>query len=143
MNQLKDSRISLAVKQLRPADIREAVSVTVELQSYLHVTTESHSVYDNYHLDVTTVESTQTAMLKIMEKLIDRVEQLEASSQQQHNDMLRKQPVSSCQQIRNEVVCRKCGKIGHYARGCAMSNTPRKTNQDQRNLECASTQEHN
>jgi len=87
LNQLKDPRISLAVKQRRPVDIREAVSATVESQSYLHVTTESHSDNDNYHVDVTTVESTQTAMLKIMEKLIDRLEQLEASSQQEHNGL--------------------------------------------------------
>jgi len=143
MNQLNDPRISLAVKQRQPVDIREAVSATIELQSYLHVTAEPHSdmpINDNPHLEVTTIESTQTAMLKIMEKLIDRVEQLEASLQQGHHDTLREQPVSrSC----NEVVCKKCGKIGHYARGCAMSNAPRKTNQDQRNLECASTQENN
>jgi len=77
MNQLKDPRISLAVKQRRPVDIREAVSATIELQSYLHVTTESHSdtlINDKPHLEVTTIESTQTAMLKIMGKVINRVE---------------------------------------------------------------------
>ena len=144
MNQLKDPQISLAVKQHRPEDIREAVSATVEFQSYLLVISEPHPdtsqpQANNDHLVVATIESTQTDMLKIMEKLIDRVEELEANAQQRYH----RQPACSGRQSCDEVVCEKCGKIGHYARGCAMRNTSRGTDQDLRKPDSARIQEHN
>ena len=72
MKQLTDPRISLAVHQRRPKNIAEAVSATVELQSYL-VTSPV------LHVPKRIEDETQTEMLIAIQKLLDRVEQLETS----------------------------------------------------------------
>ena len=73
-----------------------------------------------------------------MEKLIGRVEELEANARQRYH----RQPACSGQQSCDEVVYEKCGKNGHYARGCVMRNTSRRTDQDIRKLDSARIEEH-
>ena len=72
MKQLTDPRISVAVHQRRPKNIAEAVSATVELQCYL-VTSPV------LHVPKRIEDETQTEMLIAIQKLLDRVEQLETS----------------------------------------------------------------
>ena len=74
-----------------------------------------------------------------MEKLIGRVEELEANARQRYH----RQPARSGRQSCDEVVCEKYGEIGHYARGCAMRNTSRGTDQELRKPDSARIQEHN
>ena len=82
MDQLKNPQISFSVKQRRPRSIQEAVSATIELQSYLVKPDAQEAVGEvKEESAVATIKSTQTDMMDMMQRLITRVEQLETNSQ--------------------------------------------------------------
>ena len=122
MDQLKDPQISFAVKQRRPQNIQEAVSATIELQSYLvkpHTQGAVQQVQKEEEGAVAAIKLTQASMLEAMQKLVNRVEQLEAGPQRYRPQ--RPPRDSSRQRTRAQpVVCYRCRQVGHLARGCAM-----------------------
>ena len=84
MDQLKDPQISFAVKQQCPQNIQEAVSATIEMQSYLvkpHTQGAVQQVQKEEEGAVAAIKLTQASMLEAMQKLVNRVEQLEAGPQ--------------------------------------------------------------
>ena len=84
LDQLAPVEVSFGVKQRRPATVNEAVSSTIELESYLfkapsksnsvvsHVTPEEDPVVGN-------VQPVQEGLLRTMQKLVERVEKLETT----------------------------------------------------------------
>ena len=69
-----------------------------------------------------------------MQKLVNRVEHLEAGPQRYRPQRLpRDSQQPSRQKTRAQpVVYYRCGQVGHFARGCAMRDTPKQSNeQDQ------------
>ena len=82
LDQLTSAEVSFGVKQRRPATVNEAVSSTIELESYLskgpskgssvvsHVTPEEDPVVGG-------VQPVQEGLLRTMQKLVERVEKLE------------------------------------------------------------------
>ena len=70
MDQLKDPQISFAVKQRRPQNIQEAVSATIELQSYLvkpHTQGAVLQVQKEEEGAVAAIRLTQASMLEAMQ----------------------------------------------------------------------------
>ena len=123
MDQLKNPQISFSVKQRRPRSIQEAVSATIELQSYLVKPDAQEAVCEvKEESAVATIKSTQTDIMDMMQRLITRVEQLETNSQR-YKPPKPARPVQQPSGQRSNtqpVRCYRCQQFGHFARGCAM-----------------------
>ena len=127
LDQLAPVEVSFGVKQRRPATVNEAVSSTIELESYLskapsksnsvvsHVTPEEDPVVGN-------VPPVQEGLLRTMQKLVERVEKLETTMSPQRQGFNPQPPRRGRGTPWNHggpIVCRRCHQPGHYARGCA------------------------
>ena len=78
--------MSFGVKQRRPKTIHEAVSSTIELESYLLKSAGSNVMQvtqkdSEEQAAVAVIQSTQKGLMETMQKLVERVEQLELTSQ--------------------------------------------------------------
>ena len=132
LNEVKDPRVSFEVKQRRPKMVREAVNATLELESYLFSISSGldsrsgiplmedcrHNV--GHEMSSTTaVYPTHSDLLAVLEKLAERVQELEQASKPislpDRDYTLRRYKKES-----REITCYCCGGIGHYARGCAL-----------------------
>ena len=72
---------------------------------------------------VAAIESTQIDLLGMMQRLVERVEQLKTRSQRTDDFHSRPLPRGSrANQIR-QVICYCCGQAGHFARGCAQARS--------------------
>jgi len=130
---LDKPELALAVKQKRPKDIDEAVAYTLEMESYLMTTYPAPRQVsvagvtqvdlDDTQETVTTiaaVQSKQDAILDALRTLtlrLDRLEQKVAHGEKQVCHPQSNKPLQD--RPRNPIVCRRCGKEGHFARGCA------------------------
>ena len=86
LDQLKDPQVSFGAKQRCPKTIQEAVSNKIELESYL-VKSSSSKVMQVMQKDpeeqiaVAVIQSTLRGLVDMMQGLVERVEQLEMTSQ--------------------------------------------------------------
>ena len=118
LNQLSDPQVSFGVKQQCPKTIHEAVSCTIELESYLLTKSSNcnvRQVTEKEPEEEAAVAMIQSTQKEMMQKLVGRVEQLELTSQKS------KQPAPRRSQANRQmgaVVCYHCGQQGHVARGC-------------------------
>ena len=141
--QLSDPQVAFGVKQKTPKDLDEAVTATIELESYLVPRANVVSVTDatDYTADGTVgTESEATSTVSaisvterlagLVEKLTLRVEQLESAQQDRQatgsNRYLRGKYSRPARTVnggerrysRGEIVCFRCGIKGHIAREC-------------------------
>ena len=132
---LDKPELALAVKQKRPKDIDEAVSYTLEIESYMMTTSPSRPVsvaavtqreqedIDDAQRAVTIIAAVQRQQDSILDMLrdltirLDRVEQKVANGEKQRG--YQSQSRKPQDRPRDPIVCRRCGKEGHFARGCA------------------------
>ena len=133
LGQLDNVQIAFSVKQKRPKTLDEAVSATLELESYLFKPSSvSRQLPCASDESVTTsqvvagVRQSQETMMQVLTKMMERLDKLEtkratpppcrsAHQRQNGNPPSRKSDANP----QKPVVCLKCGKEGHYARGCA------------------------
>ena len=122
LDQLRDPQVSFEVKQRRPRKLSEAVAATIELESYLPQTNRISRISQSEEPPMTdqtiaAIQSTQKDLFGVVQKLVERVEQLEQkpriNPQEQPQRLLRDGG-------RRVITCLRCGREGHYARGCAM-----------------------
>ena len=131
LSQLSDPQVSFSVKQRRPKSVDEAVTATLEMESYsrtgpgriAHVGLEQATV-------VATVDRSDELVDKLS-NLLQRIERLEAGAQSDGTEFGSGHKGSSERSAgtglgsghrrlqQSAVICRKCGLKGHYARGCA------------------------
>ena len=126
LDQLYPSQISFAVKQRRPRNLHEAVSSTIELESYLPKEQATVQLVNdgNDTQPPMPVQAVQQQLLGAIQQLVERVERLETRPPPSRNREQRMIPPRRPQaQARGRqgqpIVCYRCGKEGHYARGCA------------------------
>lgn len=135
--QLDNPQVAFGVKQKTPADLDAAVSATLELESYLNpkaltATVEIDQTEPTHPVGaVSNSRSSMTdqALTTLVEKLIDRVEKLEAStveSQKEWTASTPGRPRRGASSRRDQIVCWNCGNRGHIARFC---HAPRKMDQ--------------
>ena len=130
---LDKPELALAVKQKRPRKIDEAVAYTLQMESYMRTTSSTRSasvttVISKEEFDtgdtqgaaipVSAVLSKQDAMMDMLHNFNIRLEQLErkVAANGEKSRAPNRKPLD---QLRDPIVCRKCGQEGHLARGCA------------------------
>jgi len=152
---LDKSELALGVRQRRPKTIDDALAYTLETESYMTLQSRSHqqsmavsSLTHSKEDDTTSshlsivgaVQAKQDAMLEMIKTLSNRLERLEqmvSGSESSGNSSggtyvprkLNTNPPSG-DITREPITCRKCGMVGHFARGCAANRgTSRPTHQ--------------
>ena len=143
LSRLHNPQVGFAVKQQRPRKLEKAIRITLEVESYLvkmptvgQVDTGSNtSAVDQDHFPVATVkQSTELALVRAVDQLTQRVEQLEttqgrdpAVQSQRYGQQAIGKPRKPDQR-QGTVICHGCGKAGHYARGCPLCRPQRQEN---------------
>ena len=123
LDQLEPLNVSFGVKQRQLKTVHEAVSSTLELESYLSKP-RSESVSHVASPDEPPVESIQAVqrdMIGAMQKLVERVEKLEVAAKQRHPGQGVDRPPrrGRGKHPGAQIICRRCNQPGHYVRGCA------------------------
>lgn len=150
LSRLTNPQVAFAVKQQRPKKLEEAVRATLEVESYLPKPAVVGSVNpddDESMCNESTVgaissssgrttghmtQSSEQTLMRAVDQLTQRLSQLEAATQQrfsrQQGNIRRppNQPLPRDQAA--TVICYRCGKEGHYARGCALRHPSRQEN---------------
>ena len=150
LSHLTNPQVAFAVRQQRPKKLEEAVCATLEIESYLlkpavvgNITPE----VDEYMVGAigsgsgatgSMPQSSEQTLMRAFDQLTQRLSQLEEgvveqkfSGQQGNRIRLPNQPRPRDQTP--TVTCYRCGKEGHYARGCALHRPSR---QGTRNPPC-------
>ena len=134
--------VTLAVRQRHPKDLNEAVTYTLEAETYLSltpahaasVTVTSHDLNntdgarrDENNGAIAVIQARQDAIMELLKSLTTRMERMERMISQQ-TGYNRPPPPSQAPTGRSGnqptspdsiIICQKCGKEGHFARGCA------------------------
>ena len=125
LGQLTNHQISFNVRQKRPRTLDEAMSATLELESYL-VPTGLPAAGVPPSQVVAGVRQSQDTMMEMLTKMMERLDRLESDCAtppprrgvQQHQTAANSWRENHTP--RKPVVCHKCGKEGHFAKGCAV-----------------------
>ena len=122
---LIDSDIRIRIKQSRPANLNEAISLAVELEAYNRVERRERELKG--HLRSTTVEEQpetvgrmegwMKAMENNMKTLAEELKELKASRQMQNNRW-HKNRGEKANTSRQDIICYECDKPGHIKRNC-------------------------
>lgn len=145
LSHLGNPQVEFAVKQRRPQSVIEAISFTIEAESYLPkpgrvsyvessesvLPPSSHgasvSAVQEHELSIAAVREQQSAMMGILERMTKRLEKLEGHltpSQTAEGTWRDKEyRAGNKESARAPVICHKCKKEGHYARGCAANRS--------------------
>ena len=123
LTQLENPQIAFGIKQKKPKTVEEAVQFTLEMESYLRPSRVSkvNSVKNDTELIAAASKENDS-----ISGLIERMEKLEAAMKSKNDDPQPQKPKQHRTEDREPrphkkttVICRKCGKEGHFARGCA------------------------
>ena len=129
MGQLENPQVAFSVRQKRPTTLIEAISATIEMESYLKPKA-SHVAQmepEQAHPDavILAVQHKQDAIMGMLENIMSRLEKLEVRT----NEGRSASASNPEPRARRPVVCHNCKQEGHYARGCAAP--PARTPQNQ------------
>ena len=113
LGEIGQQQVAFAVRQRRPKTLDDAVSHTLELESYLKQKPATVAGVTEGQLEVAAIRTPEDPVLEALKSLTARMERLEASVSSGKS----KEPSDGA--TRGPIVCRKCGQEGHFARGCA------------------------
>ena len=121
LKQISNPQVAFAVHQKQPENLDDAVTATLEMESYVNQTGVKEAVASVQEETVVAAAGSQSdnRLLSLMEKLIDRVEKLEQKGS--HPVPRQKAPVWSsgnAREARFERNCWNFGRPGHIARNC-------------------------
>ena len=131
MGQLENPQVAFSVRQKRPATLIEAVSATIEMESYLKPKASHVAQVEpkQAHPDavIAAVQHKQDAIMGMLENIMSRMAKLEARTSEGQSASAGN-PRS---RAKRPVVCHNCKQEGHYARGCGAppARTPRDQSQ--------------
>ena len=137
LSQLSDPQIAFGVKQKRPENLDDAVTATVELESYLPSKEGAVNSVAEENLETTMcgatvgAVSTTERLVSLVEKLTDRVKKLEQSRLSAgYPSSVEREPALGGRRYysRKEVVCYRCGRKGHIARNCNQNTSKEQGN---------------
>lgn len=140
LGQLEQQQLAFSVKQRRPKSVDEAVSTTIEMESYLvpkggrvAQVTEDLTPAE----PVAAVRNPQDAVMTLLQQVVQRMDQLEARvaamqveprpplAESHDHKSTGQGPSQRGPKERGPVLCHRCKKEGHLARGCvAPRNQP-------------------
>ena len=140
LGQLKQQQLAFSVKQRRPKSVDEAVSATLEMESYLvpkggrvAQVTEDLTPAE----PVAAVRDRQDAVMTLLQQVVQRMDQLESrvaamqvglrssqpSAEPRDYKHTGQGPSQSGPRERGPVIYHRCKKEGHLARGCVAPRT--------------------
>ena len=128
MGQVDNPQVAFSVRQKRPTTLIEAVSATIEMESYLrpkpsHIA-QVEPEQPQTDAVIAAVQLKQDTMMGMLENILSRLEKLESRTREG-----RQAPIENAEpRNKRPVVCRNCLQEGHYARGCA--SPPARTSRD-------------
>ena len=135
LGQLEQQQLAFSVKQRRPKSVDEAVSTTLEMESYLvpkggrvAQVTEDPTPAE----PVAVVRDRQDAVMTLLQQVVQRMDQLEArvaamqveprspqpSAEPRDHQWTGQGPSQRGPRERGPVICHRCKKEGHLAKGC-------------------------
>ena len=116
LDQLKSPLIAVGVKRSHPTTVAEAVSVTLELESYLprHPPTQRQIEEREEGPLLKAIQSTQQGMIEQVQCLVDQVEKLENFVKKSPRDL---PPPRVSRQHHQENVCAMCHQCGNHVSG--------------------------
>ena len=125
LGELSNANVALAVRQQRPETLEEAVSCTLEMESYALMRKEEPTRVSAVQAeepengyDVCNVR-VQPGVVHLLDSITKRLEKLE---NERKTDQLPsgKGTTKKEEQEKKELLCYRCRKAGHFARGCAL-----------------------
>ena len=145
LSRLTNPQVAFAVRQQRPKKLEEAVRATLEIESYLlkpAVVGNITSEVDEYMVGAigsgsgatgSMPQSSEQTLMRAIDQLTQRLSQLaEGVAQQkfsgQQGNRMRPPNQPRPRDQTPTVTCYRCGKEGHYARGCALRRPSRQGN---------------
>ena len=142
LDRIDDGQLAFAVRQKQPKTVDDAVQATLKLQSYLPTTKVTPP--QDIVAGLTAEESDEDELTDVIAaapagrtdrfgQLLDRLDRMETdikslkkqSGQQRDGDYRRQKSAST----QGPIVCLKCGREGHFARGCAARRTEHQGNE--------------
>ncbi len=127
LGQLEHQQLAFSVKQKRPKTVDEAVNATLEMESYLLPKGSGVTQVAEGYMSiepVSLVHGQNDAVMTLLQQVVDRMDQLEAKvasltqSQQGVGKVRGEKPNTSIPPPHGPIVCHRCKKWGHQARGC-------------------------
>ena len=127
MSLLDKPEVALAVRQKRPKSVDEAVSYTLEVESYMQTFPDRKSCpinnvdHETEATVVSTVLAKQDKVMDMLRSLTIRLDRLEKVVKFSAEEQLqgRHRGDSNDRTQEGPIICRKYKQEGHYARGCA------------------------
>ena len=113
-----------------PIHYTETVTATLEMESYSLAPSNPVSNVQQPQPGepsfIDAIQSKHDTVMDMMQQLMDKLETEFQQSQRQHNDHSGQRNTDGKDQDGGKppVVCRRCGKEGHYSRGCAAPRKP-------------------
>jgi len=139
LSRLSNPQVAFAVKQQKPKKLDEAVRATLETESFMikpvvvgNVTPELDETtvgavgYNSGNQATSNPQAAGQSLVQVMDRLTLRMSQLEESMARGkfNRPKATSRPTYHQQgeerESNNAVICFRCGKEGHYARGCAL-----------------------
>lgn len=137
LSSITDPQVVLLVKQKNPETLAEAVTAILQTESILTSTRIASTACDDEssHTPARS-DSREDKLVELLTKLSDKIDGMNIQSRQPRYTARPSQRSSSnsgqtgpSQQSKQPVVCYRCHKEGHFARGCALPRQPRQGNE--------------